>query len=89
MNLVFVLFVVCTVPGEEVPVVCLLGRPGYFVFSRSWHWTAHFPSVPGKNSYTGPLYVCKYMHLYDLNGYKHGLKHISWGLYMWYSQVFP
>lgn len=47
------LFAVCTVPGEEVPVVCLLGRPGYFVFGWSRNWIAHVPPVPGKSSNSG------------------------------------
>lgn len=51
----FVLFsvfnpAVCTVHGEEDPLVCLLGRLGDFVISRPWHRPSHFPSLPGKKS---------------------------------------
>lgn len=41
---------VCTVHGEEGPVVCLLGRLGDFVFSRPWYRSSHFPSLPGKKA---------------------------------------
>lgn len=40
--------VVCSVPGEEVPMVCLLGRPWDPVLSRPWDWSAHLPPLSGK-----------------------------------------
>lgn len=55
---VFMFTVVCSVPGEEVPLVCLLGRPWDPVLSRPWDWPPHLPSLSGKK----PLMVWKCVH---------------------------
>lgn len=47
----FILFIeVCCILGEEVPMVCLLGRPWDPVFSRPWDWPAHLPPLSGEKT---------------------------------------
>lgn len=41
---------VCAVLGEEVPVVCLLGRPGHSVISRPGNRPSHLSALPGKST---------------------------------------
>lgn len=41
---------VCWVPGEEVSVVCLLGRPWHSVLRRPRNGPAHLPALSGKTA---------------------------------------
>ena len=52
--------VVCPVPGEEVPMVCLLGRPWDPVLSGPWDWPAHISSLSGKR--TTVAWKCVHTH---------------------------